>query len=813
MRSIFCTCFLVLLAACQGPRQEGPIAVVTSQEPSPRPTLGTSVPAPAKRPQDQPVIIPLPPKPTYLDTTKLAAVDAAIMAAIEQGKTPGGVLWIERKGQSYKKAFGNRSLVPTKERTTLDTIYDLASLTKVIATAPSIVKLHEQGKLSVHDPVAKHLPEFAVNNKGEVTILNLLTHSSGLRPGLSLSPAWVGNEHAIRLACAESLRTQPGTEFKYSDINYILLGQIVHEVSGIPLHEFARREIYNPLQMSETDYLPRSNKQARIAPTTTTDTGVIRGVVHDPTSSRMGGVAGHAGLFSTASDLARFARMLLNRGRLNGKQILSPASINLMTSNQSPTAIQHQRGLGWDIASPYSSPRGHRFEIGSFGHTGWTGTSIWIDPFSETFVIFLANRNHPTEDGSVIALRRTIGTLTADALIGYDFPKKSPARDSAPKKPKLGVNSSNGIDVLKETQFKALDGMAIGLITNHTGKSREGESTIDLLHQSPTVSLKALFSPEHGIRGKEDSQVSDSRDTKTGLPIFSLYGTTRKPMPNHLEGIDALVFDIQDIGCRFYTYISTMGLAMEAAAEAEIKFIVLDRINPITGSKVEGPMLTGKTSFIGYHPIPVRHGMTVGELAQLFKSEKSLNLDLEVIPVTNWKRALWLDETRIPWINPSPNMRSLTQATLYPGIGLLEMADLSVGRGTSTPFELLGAPYINADKLASQIQQLNLPGIQVTPVHYTPNASKFANELCHGVQFQITDRSQFRPITLGLNIARILHQDYPAQFELTKVNRLLINPEAIAQIRQGEDISAIFAAWEPALAEFKKRRQSHLLYE
>ena len=809
MRSIFCSCFLILLVACQSPREEGPRPILSHHEPENRSTVDAPVPFI----QEQPAIIPLPPTATHIDIGKLAAVDDAIIEAIAQGKTPGGVLWIERKGQIYKKAFGNRALVPEQESTTLDTIYDLASLTKVIATAPSIVKLHEQGRLNINDPVAKYLPAFAANDKSEVTILNLLTHSSGLRPGISLSPNWVGNDHAIRLACSESLRTQPGTEFKYSDINYILLGQIVHEVSGIPLHEFVKKEFYVPLRMGETSYLPRSNKQSRIAPTTTTDTGVIRGMVHDPTSSRMGGVAGHAGLFSTAADLARFARMLLNEGSLNGRRVLNPESIRLMTSNQSPTAIKHQRGLGWDIASPYSSPRGHRFEIGSFGHTGWTGTSIWVDPFSETFVIFLANRNHPTEDGSVIALRRTISTLAADAIIGYEFPQKASSKPPTPKTQEARVKSLNGIDVLKKTQFKALEGMTIGLITNHTGQSRDGESTIDLLHQSPTVTLKALFSPEHGIRGKEDSQVSDSQDTKTGLPIFSLYGTTRKPTPTQLEGIEALVFDIQDIGCRFYTYISTMGLAMEAAAEAGIKFIVLDRINPISGAHVEGPVITGKTSFIGYHPIPVRHGMTVGELAQLFKSEKSLSIDLEVIPISNWKRALWLDETSIPWINPSPNMRSLTEATLYPGIGLLEMADLSVGRGTSTPFEVLGAPYIDADKLASRIQQLNLPGIKISPFHFTPNASKFANEQCHGVRLQISDRARFRPIELGLNIAQILHQDYAPNFELAKVNRLLINASTIEQIRQRDSYLSLVKTWKPALDQFIERRKSYLIYK
>jgi uncharacterized protein YbbC (DUF1343 family)/CubicO group peptidase (beta-lactamase class C family) len=799
------------LVACSTPRQSPPQSIVPEPQQAKQIEHSPIVyPAPVPKITKQ---APLPPAPKpSLDFKKLERVDQAIKEAIAKGKTPGGVLWVERKGQVYKKAFGNRSVFPNTETTTIDTIYDLASLTKVIATAPSIVKLHELGKLSVHDPVAKYLPDFAANEKGNITLLHLLTHTSGLRPGLPLSPAWVGNEHAIKLACAESLQTPPGTQFKYSDINFILLGQIVHDVSGTALHNFAQNELYGPLGMSETGFLPRSTKQARIAPTTKSDSGVIRGGVHDPTSARMGGVAGHAGLFSTAEDLARFARMLLQNGKYGIRTILTPESVRMMTINQSPSAVTHQRGLGWDIASPYSSPRGNLFEIGSFGHTGWTGTSIWTDPFSETFVIFLANRNHPTEDGNVIALRRTISTLVAEAIIGYDFPKKTTKVKSPTPAKKAQANTLNGIDVLKQSEFKALEGSAIGLITNHTGQSRENESTIDLLHQAQNVNLVALFSPEHGIRGKEDSKVSDGQDEKTGLHIFSLYGKTRKPTTEQLKGIEALVFDIQDIGCRFYTYISTMGLAMEAAAEAGIKFIVLDRINPISGTRVEGPVLDGETSFIGFHTIPVRHGMTVGELAKLFAKEKNLTIDLEIVTVQNWPRESWLDETSIAWINPSPNMRSLTQAAIYPGIGLLEMTALSVGRGTSTPFEVIGAPYIDADKLASEINQLDLTGLVVTPIHYTPSASVFAKTLCQGLRFNITDRKTFQPIALGLNLARILHRDYPEEFNVSKVNRLLIDSKSIEQIRQGKTYTELEASWAPARRQFLARRAPHLIY-
>ena len=371
----------------------------------------------------------------------------------------------------------------------------------------------------------------------------------------------------------------------------------------------------------------------------------------------------------------------------------------------------------------------------------------------------------------------------------------------------------NGIDTLKKVDFAPLAGQTIGLITNHTGRSIQNESTIDLLHRANNVSLVKLFSPEHGIRGKEDSKVSDSKDTKTGLPIYSLYGSTRKPLSEHLEGLDALVFDIQDIGCRFYTYISTMGLAMEAAAESGIRFIVLDRINPISGTRVEGPVLTGETSFVGFHPLPVRHGMTVGELARLFKQENQLELDLKVIRLDGWQRKAWLDDTDIPWINPSPNMRSLTEAALYPGIGLLEMTQLSVGRGTDTPFELIGAPYIDKERLAAQIQALKLPGIAVSAHSFQPNASKFAHQLCHGLRFEITDRDSFKPIDLGLHLAIYLHRQYPSEFDLSKVDRLLIEPGTIEQIRQGARYQSIQESWVANKNAFLARRAKHLLYQ
>jgi uncharacterized protein YbbC (DUF1343 family) len=364
------------------------------------------------------------------------------------------------------------------------------------------------------------------------------------------------------------------------------------------------------------------------------------------------------------------------------------------------------------------------------------------------------------------------------------------------------ASASNGIDVLEATNYQALRGMRVGLITNQSGIDRIGNPTIDVLRSAPGVTLAALFSPEHGIRGEADANVADDVDRVSGLPVYSLYGERRKPSREQLAGLDALVFDVQDVGARFYTYYATMGLAMEAAAEAKIKFIVLDRVNPIGGALVAGPLLEGETAFTAWHSLPVQHGMTAGELAKMFREERAIDVDLQVIQLRDWKREQWQDEAGLPWVNPSPNMRSLHAAALYPGIGLLEHA-ISVGRGTATPFEILGAPYIDGSRLAAALH--GVPGLVFTPVRFTPTASVFAGQECGGVRLTITDRKLLRAVDTGLAIAAALTRLYPAQFELEKVQPLLRHPPTLDAIRRGAK-----PAWN--LDAFLARRAKYLLY-
>jgi uncharacterized protein YbbC (DUF1343 family)/CubicO group peptidase (beta-lactamase class C family) len=734
------------------------------------------------------------------DPALLAEIDRTIESAIAERRLPGAVFHLEKGDLVYEKAYGNRALVPAVEPMTPDTIFDAASITKTVAATPAVWLLIERGKIGIDDPVQKYIPGFP---HAEVTIRHLLTHTGGLRPDLDLRDPWSGYDTAMKLINEEKLTNKSGHIFRYSDIGFELLGDIVQRVSGTPFDQFVKREIFAPLRMNDSGFNPPVT--SRIAPTEPADGVMLRGVVHDPTARRMGGVAGHAGLFTTAADLARFFRALL-RG---GSPILEPETVKMMTAVQSPANVAVKRAGGFDYDSGFSRPRGDYFPLGSYGHTGFTGGAFWVDPQSKTFYILLSNRVHPDGKGNVDALRREVANLSARAA-GYSEPVVRRVGLI------MGGSAANGIDVVAGRAYEPLRGMRIGLITNHTGIDRSGNPTIDLLRSAPGVNLVALFSPEHGIRGTDDKEkVGDTTDTVSGLPIYSLYdGPTRKPKPEQLANLDALVFDIQDIGCRFYTYISTLGLAMEAAAENKKKFIVLDRVNPITGvsADFEGPLLKGEPSFVAWHPITVSHGMTVGEIAKMFNEERDIHADLTVIEVRGWKRDQFQDEAGLPWINTSPNMRSLAAATLYPGTGLLESA-LSVGRGTPTPFEILGAPYVKEKELADELNALGVAGVSFAPIRFTPTTSTYANQSCGGVRVTLADRHALKPVEMGVAIATAFQKLYPGQFEIEKMHRLLRDRVILDAIRDGKPWRDIARMWRDDEAVFAARRAKYLIYK
>ena len=720
--------------------------------------------------------------------TRSAALDAAAEQAIRDGLIPGAVIVVGHDGKIvHRKAYGARALVPAREAATVDTIYDVASLTKVVATTPAIMKLYEQGKIKIDEPVTTYLPEFQ-GGKSNITIRNLMTHFSGLPPDLDIDPPWSGYDLGIRKALTDKPAGPPGERFVYSDINFELLGEVVRRVSGKPLDEFAREQIFEPLGMRETAFKPAAALISRIAPTEVdASTGKPwRGVVHDPTARYMGGVAGHAGLFSTADDLARYAQAMLDM------RYFAPATIALFTSPAGPPDQPILRGLGWDIDSPYSSNRGDIFpRATSYGHTGFTGPALWIDPASKSFVVIVTNRVHPKGGRSINEWRRTIATVAAQGL---------------------GLGPKNratltGLDVLEQDGFTPLKGKRVGLLTNQTGIDRQGRRNVDVM-LAAGVRVAALFGPEHGITGAKDQPtIEDSRDAATALPVFSLYANSRfRLTAEMLNGIDVLVFDIQDVGARFYTYNCTMLFALEAAARAHVSFYVLDRPNPVTGMHVEGPMLDPDLqSLTGCFSMPVRHGLTPGELALMGNEERQLHADLHVVKMQNWERGDWWDSTGLPWVDPSPNMRSLNAATLYPGLALIESSkNYSVGRGTDAPFEQIGANWIKGGQLADFLNSRYIPGVRVYPTHL--------NATTEGVRFVITDREQFDSIRLGLEVAHALQKLYPGKIDFELSKQLIGNRKVIDALKAGEDPRAMEQGLMTDVAAFMNRRRPFLLY-
>ncbi len=751
------------------------------------------------------------------------SVDAIINEAVQTGLIPGAVLVIGHKGEViYRKAYGSRSLIPKREPMTVDTIFDAASLTKVIATTPSVMKLFEEGKIRLDDPVTKYLPEFQ-GGKSDITVRLLMTHFSGMPPDLILTPRWSGYQTGIERALTTKPVAPPGARFIYSDINFVLMGEIVRRLSGETLAQFAREQIFARLGMNDTEFLPPASVRPRIAPTEIDeDTGQpFRGIVHDPTSRYMGGVAGHAGVFTTADDLAKYAEMMLGMGQREGVRIFEPMTVQKFTEPATPADQPILRAIGWDMDSPFSSNRGELYPIGSYGHTGFTGTSMWLDQTTSSFVILLTNVVHPKRGKSLSSLRSRLATAVAASfgvnppgsvsLTGYN---ETITGAGVHRVVNRDVKTMTGLDVLEEDGFRELKGRRIGLITNQTGLDRDGRRNLDVMLRAG-VNIVTLFSPEHGINGIEDSNVASGKDRQTGLPVVSLYQPNQRRLTaEQMQNLDAIVYDIQDVGARFYTYSCTMLYALEEAGKARKPFFVLDRPNPITGTHIEGPLMDKDLeSFVGCYDIPLRHGMTFGELATMANNEQHWGTELHVVKMRNWERGDWFDATTLTWVNPSPNMRSLNAALLYPGIAMLEAnTNYSVGRGTDAPFEEIGADWIQGQTLAQYLNSRFIPGVRVYPAKFRPAASNFEGQEIEGIRFVITNREAFDSTRLGIEIAAGLEKLFPGKIDIEKCRWLIGSREITKKLESGADPSAIWTEAQEEAAQFAGRRKPYLLY-
>jgi SSS family transporter len=990
---------------------------------------------------------PQSPSPT---TPDFSEVSTAIDTAIAEKKLPGAVVLIGHNGHIvFNQAYGVRKLAgepgldgkpSPAEPMTLDTIFDMASLTKVIVTTTAILQLYEQDKLDLDAPVAKYLPEFAAPSpspeegqrpdsyqpgakpqvtapaqpqraegptqsrqtltwKSQITIRQLMTHYSGLPEDVNLKDDWglksPDKAEGIRRAMASVPYGPPGQTFKYSDINFITLGALVEKLSGEDLYRYSLLHIFVPLKMYPTSYRPlahdwpSSERVPDIAPTAHDNEGtaltnpdfdhLLRGTVHDPTTRRMGGVAGHAGLFSTAADMSLFCRALLDKLLHNtGPFPLKQSTLQLATSPQAPANAHSdatiftatgeptkgvaQRGLGWDINSPYSRPRGAIFPIGSFGHTGFTGTSLWLDPASDTYVILLANAIHPRGNPPISALRGQVATAAARALglsnsaqlpvphprevrvggSGTDLPgdhldpemlESGIARPSYPSttgdssgapsfapSAKGGVSSEarpsfdpshpcappvicdsfgahkgdipqpqhsftaptflpasqgktsskiywaidpnpshvlTGIDVLEQTQFSALTPYhRIGLLTNQSGIDSQSRRTIDILNQTGKLTL--LFTPEHGLSARQDTELlHPEQDTATKLTIRSLYGpksSDKHPRQSDLKSLDAIVIDLPDAGVRFWTYETVLGYFLEDCARAHVPVIVLDRPNPIGGIAFGGPISDpGSEMYSNFMPMPVRHGMTFGELARFFNAnarqsyaptdstdpdalhvgpdsgadasgstirppatQPGLHAALTVIPLQHWRRSEYFAETGLPWVPPSPNMKTPATNIVYPGVALMESTNMSVGRGSSAPYENFGAPFLKADELAAYLTARQIPGVTFTAstltIAETPEKYPFHGQTIPAIHLTVTDPAALDSPEMGVELLSALHRLYPKEFQLDKAGTIVRNAATLEAIRAGRDPRDIAATWAPALKTFRDLRRQALLY-
>lgn len=711
----------------------------------------------------------------------------ALIKALSRGKSPGAVAYVaDLDTVFFYEAQGFRQLEPEAKPARKDTIYDLASLTKVVATTTAIFLLRNDGLLDLDQPVSEYVPIPAFS---QFTLRHLLTHTSGLPQVKPLYEEATSLDEMAALFAEMPLDAAPGTRRRYSDAGFMILGKVVELAAMDSLDAFCRKRIFGPLQMTQTSFRPPEAWAEQCAATERCPWRgrVILGEVHDENAYAVGGVAGHAGLFSTAGDLAKFCRALLRN------EILPEETVTEMTRlNQAPCFPW--QGLGWQLDPWGTGEGGYLPSRAAFGHTGWTGTSIWIDRETGLFVLLLSNSCHPsreTRDNG--ALRRTFHTAVSELF----YPNATSAH--------------TGLDRLVHEGFEPVRGKRIALLTNHAAIDQFGRHILDVFALATDTAIQFLYTPEHGLRGQLEAGVPVESETGP-IPVISLYGEQKEPSPEQLDRIDLFVVDLQDIGARYYTYMATMQRCMAACANAGKPVLVLDRPNPLGGLLLEGPVATNTGPLVCCAPIPVRHGMTMGELALFFRDcvPHTDKLDLAVLQLDNWTPERLFSECSLSWIAPSPNIPTPETALLYVGMCLFEGTNLNEGRGTDTPFAAVGAPWLDANAILSRIQPEDRPGCSLEPIAYTPRSipgkaqnPRFCDLECTGIRIGIDKPRDVRAFTLAIALITAIRQVHPNEFVLDPYFDTLAGTNELGKlIREGRAAADIIAAFESALREF-----------
>ena len=708
--------------------------------------------------------------------------------AVQDAKCPGAVAYVgDHDNVLLHEAVGFCEITPEKRPSTVATPYDLASLTKVIATTTSVMLLHEENRIDLDRPVSNYLPIPAFER---FTIRQCLQHTTGLSVGRPLYKECSSLNEMLQRYAEDTLSWTPGTHRRYSDVEFMILGKVVELVAQEPLDAFCQRRIFKPLEMTRTGFNPPPEWRAECAATEKCAWRgrVMRGEVHDENAYAVGGVSGHAGLFSTAEDLARFSRALL-QGKL-----LKPATLEIMRRiGQLP--FYPWQGLGWKLDPWASGSEGYLPSRGAIGHTGWTGTSIWIDFETERFAILLANTCHPSRTQRDTD---TLRSLFHDTVARTVYPRHN--------------NTHTGLDRLIKEEFASVSNKRIALLANHASCDQMGHPILDVLARDSSIAITYVYSPEHGFTLNQEAGETVATKDK----FISLYGDRKAPTQDELKKIDCFVIDLQDVGARYYTYAATMLACLKACCAAKKPVLVLDRPNPVGGSTLEGPIASEFGRDVCWGPVPIRHGMTFAEIAMFFKANTSeiADLKLEISDLDGWPCERLFAECSLPWTPPSPNIPTPEIALLYTGMCLFEGTNLNEGRGTDTPFQIIGAPWLDAVAITGELTPEETPGCRLEATTYTPKSipgkssdPRYRDESCQGIRIVISDSVNVRAVTVAIALLRSIYRHHRDAFAWGKSFDLLAGgPSLRTAIESGASTAEIVQTFDAALQAFDQKR-------